>query len=86
MNHNLSAGEFQRAMQALERSINTRFDSVDDRLSELQDERAKQSERIAVLEAADKKSTRRHVRWGAVAASGAMLVFQGIKKYILLQG
>lgn len=80
---NLSTGEFQRAMKALERSINVRFDTVDERLTELQEQREKQSERIAVLEAAspnNKKTTTLSVIVATITAgvvAGLKSIFVG---------
>ena len=78
---NLSLGEFQRSIQALERSINTRFDSVDERLDGLQKEREKQSERIAVLEAATAATpdTKTTTTWSVIAATLTAGIIAGVK-------
>jgi hypothetical protein len=82
MSEHLSVGEFQRAMQALERTVTTGFERTDARLERIESGQAGHGERLAVVEASVKSRRRHAVGWGTAVATGMATLFEGIRTYL----
>jgi predicted metal-binding protein len=78
----LSVGEFQRSMKQLERSLNTRFDSTDERLEEIRAEQRDALERIAVLEVAKKNTNKKAFSLSGVAALVGIAITEGLRQLL----
>jgi hypothetical protein len=76
----LTVGEFTRAMEALERSVLTRFDQRFDRIEHRLDLHA---ERLVTLEAAKKKSTLKTAGWTGAAATVLVAIIESVKAFLI---
>jgi len=79
----LSTAEFSRAMQALERQMNTGFTRIETRLHRIEEGTTRDAERLAVLEVAKKAAAKKQVTWTAALVSGITVIAEIIRRTLL---
>lgn len=70
----LTAREFYKGIERLEARMDRGFDSVRDELSD-------HNARIAVLEDAKTKTTKRATAWGSAVAGAVLLIVEAVKAF-----
>jgi len=79
----LSTAEFSRAIQALERQMNTGFTRIETRLHRIEEGTTRDAERLAVLEVAKKTAAKKQVTWTAAVVSGITVIAEILRRTLI---